>query len=670
MSFLAPWLLFALPLAALPVIIHLIHLHRRRTIEWAAMMFLLAAQQMNRGYSRLRQMLILALRVLAVLGLIFLVARPLAGGWLGLTGGAPDTVLVLLDRSASMEQQNLATGESKRSSAVKKIAQGIEAMFGSHTKVVLIDSASNDATMIEQPKALLDLPATQATDTTADLPTMMQSALDFVTKNQLGRTDIWIASDLRQADWNASSGRWEALRAAFAKLEAVRFHLIAYPQGADDNIAVHVDKVLRRESGDKAELLLDLKLTRYSPSPQPVDLPLQVIINGTRSTIKVTLKDNELVLQGQSVPIDKTVRRGWGRIELPADANLHDNAFHFVFDQPSTPLTAIVSDDPAVIEPLRAVVGSPSEPGRKQQVQVISTARASDIDWDKTALVLWQAPLPAADDILSQQLANHVANGRSLVFLPPATSPGDHAFLGLKWGTWKNTVKVDNETSVEWWRASDDLLANTRAGTALPVGETEVLRHCEISGDGSPLARLASGDILVSRTASEQAGGAWFLGTLPGSSHSSLARDGIVLYAMLQRALAEGARTLGNAQQRDAAPGSLAGNYRWQLASGSSLPVSALEAGVYSADDHLVALNRPRREDSPVLVSDDAVKELFAGLQFRRVDDQVENESALANEVWRTFLLLMALALISEAVLCLPSRKDALRAEARREVMA
>ena len=670
MSFLAPWLLFALPLAALPVIIHLIHLHRRRTIEWAAMMFLLAAQQMNRGYSRLRQMLILALRVLAVLGLIFLVARPLAGGWLGLTGGAPDTVLVLLDRSASMEQQNLATGESKRSSAVKKIAQGIEAMFGSHTKVVLIDSASNDATMIEQPKALLDLPATQATDTTADLPTMMQSALDFVTKNQLGRTDIWIASDLRQADWNASSGRWEVLRAAFAKLEAVRFHLIAYPQGADDNIAVHVDKVLRRESGDKAELLLDLKLTRYSPSPQPVDLPLQVIINGTRSTIKVTLKDNELVLQGQSVPIDKTVRRGWGRIELPADANLHDNAFHFVFDQPSTPLTAIVSDDPAVIEPLRAVVGSPSEPGRKQQVQVISTARASDIDWDKTALVLWQAPLPAADDILSQQLANHVANGRSLVFLPPATSPGDHAFLGLKWGTWKNTVKVDNETSVEWWRASDDLLANTRAGTALPVGETEVLRHCEISGDGSPLARLASGDILVSRTASEQAGGAWFLGTLPGSSHSSLARDGVVLYAMLQRALAEGARTLGNAQQRDAAPGSLAGNYRWQQASGSSLPVSALEAGVYSADDHLVALNRPRREDSPVLVSDDAVKELFAGLQFRRVDDQVENESALANEVWRTFLLLMALALISEAVLCLPSRKDALRAEARREVMA
>jgi hypothetical protein len=64
------------------------------------------------------------------------------------------------------------------------------------------------------------------------------------------------------------------------------------------------------------------------------------------------------------------------------------------------------------------------------------------------------------------------------------------------------------------------------------------------------------------------------------------------------------------------------------------------------------------------------VKELFAGLQFRRVDDEVENENALANEIWRTFLLLMALALIGEALLCLPGAKDTQRAETKREVMA
>jgi len=668
MSFLAPFLLFALPLAALPVIIHLIHLHRRRTIEWAAMMFLLAAQQMNRGYSRLRQMLILALRVLAVLGLIFLVSRPLAGGWLGLTGGAPDTVLVLLDRSASMEQQNLATGESKRSSALKKIAQGITDLFGSRTRVVLIDSATNEPTLIDNASALLDIPVTQATDTTADLPAMMQSALDYITTNQLGRTDVWIASDLRQPDWNPTSGRWEALRGAFAKLEAVKFHVIAYPQLASDNFAVTVDKVTRRETSERAELLLDLRITRQAQQPPPVELPLQIVVNGTRSTITAMLKDNGLVLQGHAVPIDKNTKRGWGRIELPADSNLRDNTSHFVFDQPTTPLTIIVSDDPDVIEPLSAASSSPAEPGRKQEVNVLPSSRTAEIDWDKAALILWQAALPAADDIIAKQLASHVSTGRSAVFLPPTTGTSDHAFLGLHWGEWKNVPKPEDTAAIGWWRASDDLLANTRGGTALPVGELEVLRHCVIEGESTALARLSSGDTLIARATMEQTN-AWFCGTLPGSNQSSLARDGVVLYVLVQRVLAEGAKTLGNAQQREARATALPSTIPWKAVE-EDHSSSTLVSGVLAADDRLMALNRPAREDSTLLVSDEALKELFAGLQFHRVDDSVEDQSSLANEIWRTFLLLMALALIGEAILCLPSRRDAVKAETKREVVA
>jgi len=183
---------------------------------------------------------------------------------------------------------------------------------------VLIDSATSEPTLIDNANALLDIPVTQATDTTADLPAMMQSALDYITTNQLGRTDVWIASDLRQPDWNPTSGRWEALRAAFAKLEAVKFHVIAYPQLASDNLAVTVDKVTRRETSEQAELLLDLRITRQAQQPQPMVLPLQIVVNGTRSTITAMLKDNELVLQGHAVPIDKSTKRGSSHIELPA----------------------------------------------------------------------------------------------------------------------------------------------------------------------------------------------------------------------------------------------------------------------------------------------------------------------------------------------------------------
>ncbi len=78
MSFLQPWLLLALPLISLPIIIHLINQWRYQTKRWGAMQFLLAANRMNRGYAKLRQYLILAMRVLALTGLIFAISRPLA----------------------------------------------------------------------------------------------------------------------------------------------------------------------------------------------------------------------------------------------------------------------------------------------------------------------------------------------------------------------------------------------------------------------------------------------------------------------------------------------------------------------------------------------------------------------------------------------------------------
>jgi hypothetical protein len=127
MSFLQPGLLLALPMIALPVIIHLINRQRHRTVSWAAMMFLLDAKKMTRGMAKLRQWIILLMRMLAVAGLIFALSRPLAGLWFGsVAGGVTDTTIILLDRSASMEQQNLQTGLSKRATALSKLSEMLE----------------------------------------------------------------------------------------------------------------------------------------------------------------------------------------------------------------------------------------------------------------------------------------------------------------------------------------------------------------------------------------------------------------------------------------------------------------------------------------------------------------------------------------------------------------
>ena len=661
MTFLQPALLAALPLAALPVIIHLIHLYRRRQVKWAAMMFLLTAQRMNKGLSRLRQILILAMRVAAVAAIIFVITRPLSGGWLGLLGGAPDTVMILLDRSASMEQQNTTTGVTKRVAGLRNLAKAITDAVGARSHLVLIDSALGKAQSLEKADALLDLPQTEATETEADIPALLQGALDYITTNKTGRTDVWLLSDLQRSDWDAASGRWETLRGAFATLQGVRFHLLCYPQPAQDDLGVSVDRVTRRETSDKAELLLDLRVTRHADHPQPIETPLRFAVDGTTTTIKAALKENQLVMQAYAIPIDKATKRGWGRVELPADAYPANNVFYFVFDDPPPLRSVIVSDDEAQSGPLKAALSAAADPARKYEATVFTSSHAAEIPWDDAALIVWQAPIPKADDVLARQLLAFAAAGRTLLFLPPDT-PDNAEIFGLRWSGWEEGAGGKPQP-VEWWRNDDDLLANTRDGAALPMGALEVSRRCGIAGEGVPLARVAGRGTLLTRSTAAPGGNVYFLGTLPGPGASSLARDGVVMFALLHRALNEGARTLGKAQQRFASASALGSDAaRWQpvdkkgdaVASGS-LP---LRAGIVTSGDQIIALNRPPGEDQPETLSTTDLNGLFAGLDFRVLTDNLEDGRALTSEVWRTFLIAMALALVGEALLCMPPRRE------------
>jgi hypothetical protein len=684
MSFLQPLLLFGLPLALLPVIIHLIHLLRRRQVKWAAMMWLMAAQRMNKGLSKLRQYLILLFRVLAIAAIIFVICRPLAGGLLGLTGGAPDSVIILLDRSASMEQQLLTTGTGKRIAGLRNLSAAIKDAYGKRSKLVLLDSATLQPVSLEKAEALPDMPQTGPTDTAADIPSLLQGALDYISANQTGRTDVWLLSDLRQSDWNAAGGRWQALRAAFTTLPGVRFHVLAYPETQPSDMGISVENVSRRETADKAELLLDIRLQRGAPVDKPLTIPLRVVVNGAESALTAELEGTQAVLQAQAIPIDKNTKRGWGRVELPADASPADNVFHFVFDDPPPLKSVIVSDDGDVSGPLLAALTAPADPARKYESAILPAARAAEIAWEETGLIVWQAALPEESSPVAKQLETHVRTGRSVIFLPPE-SPDALSFAGVKWTAWQEGAP-DNPVLAEWWRSDAGLLAATRAGAALPVGEVEARRWCGVEGEFVPLARLgesAGKAPLLLRSARENFQSAWFLTTLPGPGASSLARDGVVLFAMLHRALNDGAATLGNARQRLASATALGDDPSAWTRLDVDDPASVLtidrplRAGVLKRaaaasgmPGILTALNRPPGEDAPPVLGKPALDELFAGLDWRLLERTLENEKSLTSEVWRTFLWCMGAALIFEALLCMPGRRRAatVQAEAMKEV--
>lgn len=649
MTFLQPWLLAALPIAALPVIIHLINQRRFQTIEWGAMRFLLEANRMSRGYARIRQWLILLCRVLAIAGLVFVISRPLASGWLGLTGGGKaDTTLILIDRSPSMQQLGAGSASSKIETGVSQLVRTLNTLGSS--RWVLVDSHTCQPLELESPDSILNSPSAHAGSATADLPTMLQAAHDYIKNNRTGETEVWICSDLRSNDWNARSGRWKSLRDSMQEFkQSVRFHLLAYPSLAPNDVAVRVASIERHTSSDGGALLLSLRLTCEGGDGR-LRIPLQFEIDGARSELSVELDGRELVLKNHRIPLAGDKVKGSGCVSIPADVNPADNKFYFVFDDPPPRRTILVAENGDAARPLELAAGIAADPATKCEVEQVAANQVASVPWKEVALLLWQAPLPT--DKTAELVTDFVERGGRVVFLPPR-APDDTKTFGVRWTNW---TEPQQPVRCENWRGDADLLARTQSGAAIPVGELLVRRYCGLEGEFTSLATLPGGAPLVARVATDR-GGVYFCATTSSRDDASLGVDGVVLYIMIQRALVSGAAELGNAFQLTAGERFPTADDRWSQVAGFAEVVSVeypYHAGVYSAGERMLAVNRAAAEDHAPILSDAQVANLFRGLDFARVDDQAGNMKSLTREIWRLFLGAMLVSLIAEAALCIP----------------
>ena len=263
MSFLQPMLLAALPLVALPIIIHLINQRRYQTVRWAAMMFLLAANRMSRGYARLRQWLIMAFRMAVIAALVFAVSRPLAGGWLGLAAGnRADTTIIVLDRSPSMQQTGAGGGGSKLETGRRQLVRMLETL-GSEPL---------------GPDRELDQPAPRARVARGPLHLSQRRAdqrLVRSSRHASGRARLHPGQqvgadgdlDLLRPSRERLERRERPLAVAARRLPGVLAGRSLSPAGVPqrtrrENLAVRVTGVRRQPTAEGAELLVSLSLTR------------------------------------------------------------------------------------------------------------------------------------------------------------------------------------------------------------------------------------------------------------------------------------------------------------------------------------------------------------------------------------------------------------------------
>lgn len=649
MTFLSPLLLWGLLAAAVPVAIHLINKRRHKTIQWAAMQFLLKATRESRGKKKLRHILILSCRALALAALAFAAARPIASGLIGWGGGSIDTVVLLLDRSASMETRPGDGLDPRRQIVIQQVRDAMASLGG--TRLVLIDSASKRPQEIPSPDILAELSSTSATDSAADFPAMLDRAAEYLAETP-GRAEIWLASDLQTSNWHPEDERWAAARAGLASLPqkpAIRVLSLTGPTAP--NTAIRL--LSARRSGD--EMLLDLEILRAAESRGSAELPLTTHLNGTRTTETLTLPGQSLRFQ-KRVTLPPASDTGSGWLSIPADGNPRDNAIFFAYG-PARPVKSVIVAPAGEAADYLTLAAAPPGFGN-QASERIDPANAASLVLADFATVLWAAPLPTGP--ASELLKRFLISGGQVIFLPPGIS-SENTFLDLKWAD-ATDAPAGKFFILQDWNRADGPLRDGIDGTPIPAERLRAIRRQIPVGDATALARWEDGEPLITRRIVDQ-GTAWFLGSLPDYTWSNLG-DADVLLPTVQRIITSGA------ERFDASYLSSVGSEAAQLLPGETRtrlddhgtpdPANAAyESGIFRLGERLLAVNRPAEEDNLEILSRESLDIALEGTGYTLLDQAGQaGDPSLSRDVWRAFLIAVLFFLISEAILCLPKKSQ------------
>ncbi|MFO7524006.1 MAG: BatA domain-containing protein [Ignavibacteriaceae bacterium] len=145
MIFLNPAILFGLLAASIPILIHLLNLRKLKKIEFSTLTFLKELQKNKIRKVKLKQWLLLLLRVLIILFLVFAFARPTLEGVAidGTTSAAKTTAIFILDDTFSMsvvDQNGSYFNQAKQS--IKNLLKNFQE--GDEVGIILVSDNSSE----------------------------------------------------------------------------------------------------------------------------------------------------------------------------------------------------------------------------------------------------------------------------------------------------------------------------------------------------------------------------------------------------------------------------------------------------------------------------------------------------------------------------------------------
>ena len=338
-------LLWFLPLAAVPIVLHLLTLHRLKTVELSTFRFLFDSYVQQRRRMRFLDALLAFLRFLCLLLLILALARPVVSHWDALFGsGSGREVVLLVDGSASMNAvSDGVTSIERARSAAGTVLERLDA----NDRVTLVRVASRPDELASRFTSGHDgvreqIDAIQAGPSRANLWATF-SHLFGPDRTPLSNPHIYLFTDMQAGSWRELEQ--QPLSSMFP--EGVRLTVVNVGGGRDElrNRAVVGDPPDQHYLVAGLPILLRPRVT--NSTPQTADIAVSIFIEEREIAQQVlTVPPGEsATTEVVFTPREPGVLRG--RYEIPADTFAADDAFRFTLTVEPQVRIVLVNGNPA-----------------------------------------------------------------------------------------------------------------------------------------------------------------------------------------------------------------------------------------------------------------------------------------------------------------------------------
>ncbi|MFB3885915.1 MAG: BatA domain-containing protein [Thermodesulfobacteriota bacterium] len=495
LTFLNPFFLFGLAAGILPILIH--RLTQRKAIprRFSAVRLLLQSQRVTARPQRLKHLLLLALRILTVLSIVLMMAKPVLTrpGMAAL--GKEGAKVIILDNSLSM---GFREERSERFDLAKKAAK--EALKDFRGQVIIIPTTD---VQIGQTgvKGIQWMRAEEALKEIETIPLSFgrgnpASSLDLAyqrLKDLKTSKQILLVSDLARGDWEplnlTNVGEVSDAEVAFLRIGG---------QERDPNFCVKDTSLIEGEAVVGTPARLEVNVSNLSEKSGTTLVQLYL------SGIKVDQKSLDLKAGGEGKAYFELFleKPGWidGEVRLSEDRLPSDDIFYFPLKVREKIRVLIVDGDPRTS--LKAsesyYLVNALRPGGAENsaflVRVITETEIASIDlrsYDAVFLLNTSRPYPS-------RLASFLELGRPIfIFLGDRVSPEEYnAFSLLPWriGELRNLVqKPERIAKIDPGREALNSFA--RDGESLK--NASFWRYFKIEGSTRNLLTLGNQDPLL-----------------------------------------------------------------------------------------------------------------------------------------------------------------------------